>query len=53
VLSAEKNAKFRSNLTEADQYIAENAIPNEDLREDTNLAMVLFVNSHSFLFPTF
>jgi hypothetical protein len=38
VLNAEKNVKSRSNLTEADQYIAKNAIQNEDQQEDTNLA---------------
>ena len=32
-----KNVKFRSNLTEADPYTAENAILNEDPREDTKL----------------
>jgi len=32
-----KSVKFRSNLTEADPYTAENAILNEDPREDTKL----------------
>ena len=32
-----KNVKFLSNLTEADLYIAENAILNEDPREDIKL----------------
>ena len=32
-----KNVKFRSNLTEANPYIAENAIPNEDPQEDNKL----------------
>jgi len=30
VLSVARNVKFRSNLTEADQYTAENVIPNEE-----------------------
>jgi len=34
VLSAERNAKFPSNQMEADQFTAENAILNEDPRED-------------------
>jgi hypothetical protein len=34
VLSVERNAKFRSNQTEADQFTAENAMLNEDPRED-------------------
>jgi len=29
-----KNVKFPSNLTEANPYTAENAIPNEDPQED-------------------
>jgi hypothetical protein len=37
VLTVVKNAKSHSNLTEADPYIAENAILNEDPREDTKL----------------
>jgi len=32
-----KNVKFPSNLTEANPYIAENAIPNEDPQEDNKL----------------
>jgi hypothetical protein len=32
-----KNVKSPSNLTEANPYTAENAILNEDPREDTNL----------------
>jgi hypothetical protein len=32
-----KNVKSPSNLTEADPYIAENAILNEDPREDIKL----------------
>jgi hypothetical protein len=35
VLIVERNAKFPSNQTEADQYTAENATLNEDPREDT------------------
>jgi YHS domain-containing protein len=37
-----KNVKFPSNLTEADQYIAENAILNEDPREDIKLIAKIF-----------
>ncbi|MEM3458483.1 MAG: hypothetical protein QXN36_02500 [Candidatus Bathyarchaeia archaeon] len=37
VLIAEENVKFPSNQTEADQYTAENAIQNEDPREDIKL----------------
>jgi len=33
----EKNVRFPSNLTEANPYTAENAILNEDPREDTKL----------------
>ena len=32
-----KNVRFHSNLTEADPYTAENAILNEDPREDIKL----------------
>jgi len=35
--TAVKNVKFPSNLTEADPYTAENAILNEDPREDIKL----------------
>jgi hypothetical protein len=34
VLIAEKNVKFLSSQTEADQYTAENVTLNEDPRED-------------------
>ena len=37
VLIAERNAKFLSNQMEADQYTAENVMPNEDHREDIKL----------------
>jgi len=37
VLIAERNAKFPSNLTEADQCTAENVMPSEDLREGIKL----------------
>jgi hypothetical protein len=36
-LIVERNAKFPSNQTEADQYTAENAMLNEDPREDFKL----------------
>ena len=36
-LNVVKNAKFRSNLTEADQYTVENAILNEEEQEDIKL----------------
>ena len=32
-----RNVKFRSSLTEADPYTVENAMLNEDPREDTKL----------------
>jgi hypothetical protein len=39
VLTAERNAKFPSNLTEADRYTAENAIQKEDLLDqDSSLS---------------
>jgi len=53
VLNAEKNAKSRSNLMEADQYIAKNVIPNEDQREDTNLASKHSPIIHNLSFPHF
>jgi len=34
VLSVARNVKFRSNLTEADQYTAENAMQREDPQEE-------------------
>jgi hypothetical protein len=34
VLSAARNVKFRSNLTEADPYTAENAMQREDPQEE-------------------
>jgi hypothetical protein len=37
VLTVGRNAKFPSNPTEADQFTAENVIPNEDRQEDTKL----------------
>jgi hypothetical protein len=36
-LTVVKNVRSHSNLTEADPYTAENAILNEDPREDTKL----------------
>ena len=41
VLSAERNVKFRSNLTEADQYTAENAMQREDPREEADIDIKL------------
>jgi hypothetical protein len=35
--TVERNAKFPSNLTEADPYTAENVILNEDRHEDIEL----------------
>ena len=40
-LIVERNAKFPSNLTEADQYTAENAILNEDPREEVDIDIKL------------
>jgi len=42
VLIVAKNVKFRSNLKEADPYTAENAILNEDPREDIKLIAKIF-----------
>jgi hypothetical protein len=36
-LTVERNAKFPSNQTEADQYTAENVTLSEDHREDIRL----------------
>lgn len=36
-LTVERNVKFHSNLTAADQCIAENATAKEDHQEDTKL----------------
>jgi hypothetical protein len=49
----ERNAKFLSNLTEADQYTAENAMQNEDPQEDikpqANIFTLAFHISSLFL----
>jgi len=37
VLIVERNVKFLSNLTEADQFTAENVILKEDLKGDIKL----------------
>jgi hypothetical protein len=37
VLIAERNVKFPSNQTEADQFTAKSVILNEDRREDIKL----------------
>jgi hypothetical protein len=52
VLIAERNAKFLLNQTEASQYTAENAIPNEDHHEDIKLISqnLTFVSQHFFFF---
>lgn len=42
VLTAEKNAKFLSNQTVQDQFIAEIAIQNENHREDIKLLTFQF-----------
>jgi len=39
VLSAAKNVKFRSNLTEADPYTAENAMQREDPQEEIDIKL--------------
>jgi len=36
-LTVVRNVRFRSNLTEADPYTAENVMLKEDPREDTKL----------------
>jgi len=38
-LIVERNAKFPSNLTEADPYTAENAMLNEDPREEVDIKL--------------
>jgi hypothetical protein len=51
VQTAGRNAKFLSNPTEADLFTAENAMPNEDPREDIRLTGYIFVFfAHFFLF---
>jgi hypothetical protein len=53
VQTVERNAKFLSNPTEADLYTAENAILNEDHREDIRLISSIFVLlAHFFLLLT-
>jgi len=37
VLSVARNVKFRSNLTEADQYTAKNAMQREDPQEEVDI----------------
>ncbi len=39
VLSAAKNVKFRSNLTEADPYTAGNVMQREDPQEETDIKL--------------
>ncbi len=39
VPNADKNVKFLSSLTEADRYTAENAILNEDPREEVDIKL--------------
>jgi hypothetical protein len=38
-LNVEKNAKFHSNLTQADLYTAENVTLNEDPREEIDIKL--------------
>lgn len=45
----EKNVKSHSNPTEANQCTAENAILNEDLREDIRLIATVFAKKPVFL----
>ncbi len=40
-LIVERNAKFPSNLTEEDQYTAENAMQREDPREEVDIDIKL------------
>ena len=39
VLNAEKNVRFRSNLTEEDPYTAEIVMLNEDPREEIDIKL--------------
>jgi hypothetical protein len=45
-----RNVKSPSNLTEADPYTAENAILNEDPREDTNLIAKIYGPFYTLFF---
>jgi hypothetical protein len=38
--NANKNVKFRLNLTEADQYTAENAMQREDPQEEVDIKLI-------------
>jgi len=40
VLNVDKNVKFHSNLTQADQSIAENVMLNEDPREEIDIKLI-------------
>ena len=53
VLIVAKNVKFHSNLTEADQYTAENAMQREDPQEEIDFKLTsqnLFSIHNLFLF---
>jgi len=44
-LNVDKNAKFHSNLTQADPSIAENVTPNEDPREEIDTKLLASIYS--------
>jgi len=44
-LNVDKNAKFHSNLTQADPYTAENVTPNEDPREEIDTKLLASIYS--------
>ena len=53
MLNVVKNAKFRSNLTEADPYTAENAILNEEEQEDIKLTKLTSIIGQQSFFSLF
>ncbi len=56
VLNVDKNVKFHSNQTEADLYIAENVMLNEDPREeiiDIKLQASIYSQLNIFFITTF
>jgi len=55
-LSVAKNVKFRSNLTEADPYTAENAMQREDPQEEIDIKLTIWLpilRSQSLFFLSF
>jgi len=50
VLNVDKNVKFHSNQTEADLYIAENVMLNEDPREEIDIKLSASIYSQHAIF---